>query len=150
MNYIEFIELLEQISLQHPLINNFYTGTYRLNSTDDITYPALVLTFNSINVSVTDPTFTTFNINLLYADRLTDDRSNLHEIQSLGITVISEIIQALILYYNIQVTTNILFNPFKEQFADNTAGVVATINISIPSATGNCYWFDPSTKCKKC
>lgn len=146
-NYYEFIKVVEKTCLSHPFVSNFYTGRYRLNSTDDIEYPAIVMTTNNIAVG---ENITTVNFNLMYVDRLTEKRDNILLIQSVGIDTISEINNALKQCFDMDSTDNLTFNVFEEQFADNVAGVVTPVSFYMPSNIGSCFWFNPKNICEKC
>lgn len=147
-NYYEFLKIIEKVSLSHPLISNFYTGRYRLNTTDDILYPAIVLTINNVSVG---SQVTTIDFNLMYVDRLTEIRDNRDEIQSIGIVTITEIVNALKNCFDMDTTSPILINIFTDQFADNVAGVFTNgLSFDMPSDIGDCFWFNIKEICEKC
>lgn len=144
VNLYELHDVFRKVFQAHPLVNDFHVNKYRLNDTDDIGYPAVVFTVNGMTKN---GTLLTYNINLLYADRLTDSRDNETNIQSIGTTVLIEGINAVSDVLEISVD-NYTLNPFTEQFADNTAGVVATISVEAPVNIGECYWMD--IECLEC
>lgn len=152
-NFFEVTKVLEATSLSHPFVNNVYFNRYRLNDTNDIMYPAVVFLHQSTDVSDSS-TLITWNI--IYVDRLTKDRSNLIEIQSVGKQVITEILNTLVKSGNFYLEEDsnghfhITFNIFDEQYADHTAGVIANVNISHNSDLGYCTFidYDDCAKCK--
>lgn len=138
-NYNEFVGMIRRITLSHPLVSNFYTDKYRLNSSDDIEYPAVVMTTNDLSVS---DNVTTISFNMLYADRLTESRENSLEVKSVGCDVLTEIYNAIRNKFDMDGRSPVRLNPFSEQFADNVAGCVATISVDMPSNIGSCDWIE--------
>ena len=131
--------MVERTCLSHPLVGNFYSGRYRLNSTDDIDYSAVVYTHNSTTVGE-NTTIVAFN--LLYVDRLTETRENMLEIHSAGFDAIAEIYNALRQNFDVDGKERIQINLFEEQFADNVAGAVASLTLEMPSNIGACDWLE--------
>lgn len=142
--YYEFIKLLEYTFLSHPNINNFYTHKFKLESEDDIDYPAIVVTINSLTVG---PSVTTASYNVMYVDRSTPERDNTDYVNSLGVQVITEIINKLKYSYDVDITNPLVFQFFRNQFSNACVGVFCTINIDMPSNIGECAWFDIIEQC---
>ena len=144
-NLFEFTKLIERIVDAHPLINSFFVGKYTVNESDNVVYPALALTINAVtNQSST----LTFDCNLLYADRLTDRRDNETSIQSVGVSSIVEVLNALNAHTLSELDESYTITPFSEQFADNCAGVFTRINVVLPSYIGECEWIN--SECITC
>lgn len=141
-NLLELTNLIRKLCKAHPVVNDFMTSVYRLNDTKDINYPAVALTINN---AIPQENTINFNINLLYADRLTDNRDNAINIQSTGIGVLIEMMNAINENTNVIIPVGNQITPFMEQFADNTAGVFTSITLTVPSYIGNCYWIDPTS-----
>lgn len=139
-NLYELTELIKRLCNAHPLVNDFMTSVYRLNDTDDVNYPAIALTINS---ATPQQNTIDFNINLLYADRLTDNRDNDISIQSTGIGILLEMLNVIEENANVVIPTGNQILPFMEQFADNTAGVFTSVTLTVPNYIGDCYWLDP-------
>lgn len=137
--YYDLVAIIKHVCLKHPAVNNFYTNRYKLNSVSDIEYAAVIFTNNSIQVGDSE---TTLSFNLLYADRLTRDRDNTLQIQSEGISVLTEIINAIrnIDFLSASTTNDITINVFYEQFADSTAGAIAQVSLVYPSNLDSCDW----------
>lgn len=145
MNYSELVKYIESVCLQHPFVNSFYYGIYHSSEANNICYGSIILTPGSIN---TANTTNEFSFNIMYVDRLTEDRSNLIQVQSESIDIIRSILSVIsndvdIIDYETGVTVNVFF----EQFADNVAGGVGTISITLPSNTGECTWYDHCPTC---
>ncbi|MCD8079639.1 MAG: hypothetical protein LUF04_04260 [Bacteroides sp.] len=139
LNLYEVQKAIRLVFESHPLVNDFLINKYRLNDTDDMKYPGVVFTVNSItrNDSVLK-----LDTNLLYADRLTDSRDNEIQIQSTGTTVLMECLNVFYEHTDIAVTQGYVMTPFTEQFADNTAGIVTHVSLETPSHLQDCYWLD--------
>lgn len=137
MNYFEFMKVLRHISLQHPFVNNYYEDKYKLNHVNDIEYAAVVVTTNRVNVG---PQVTVFSLNLMYVDRHTEENDNTNAVRSLGISVLTEIVNAIRYCYKVSIGDALSFMPFKDQFVDRCVGVYCTIELTIPSEMGECHW----------
>lgn len=137
----ELVTTIRQIVSGHPTINSFIEGVYKAIEVDNINYPALMVTVNS-----TTRTARTLNydINLLYADRLTDERDNKLFIQSAGTAVLAELLNAIDLIDDVSLSESNQISVFEEQFADNTAGAFVRIQIETANPIGDCAWIDYS------
>lgn len=136
-NYFELNELVKSICNAHPLINDYFVNKYRINDSDNINYPVVSFTVNTIR---SQENILTFNVNMLYADRLTDRRDNEITVQSTGTGNLIEIINAIRELAPFVIQDNYSITPFTEQFADNCAGVFATFDIHVPHYLGECHW----------
>lgn len=144
-NLFEIINLINKICDAHPKINTFFTNVYRLNDSNDIIYPVISLTVN--NITRQENTID-YNINILYSDRLTENRDNQIVVQSSGTSAIIEIFNLIENHTNISPSIGYQLTPFTEQFADNTAGIFATLTLKVPNYIGECHWID--IKCIEC
>lgn len=140
-NIYELTEDMRAICLSHPDVNNFLYGVYRIADEKDILYPLVSFTLD--NVAHYNDNLISITFNLLYADRLTQDRSNEDIIQSVGTSAIFECMNAFKKRGKaLDVQQGYTVRPFTEQFADNCAGVVATITVQAPSFIGQCEWIE--------
>jgi hypothetical protein len=144
----DIVRLFRNVCTQHPLVNDFFEGVYGISSADNITYSLIALTVQNVTRQSGTSPYLTYTVNLLYADRLTENRDNRLAIQSTGITVLSEIINAIESLDQLTLGGMLTFSPFTEQFADNCAGVVTTLSIQVADPIGDCYWLD--TECFEC
>lgn len=141
-NYAEFLKSLQQICLSHPSVNSFIKGKYRLNSSSDVDYGVIAYTSNTINGNIDgDSNYYTLSFNLLYADRLTHDRSNIDNIHAEGISVLLEILNKINNALEYTSLGNYTINLFNEQFADSVAGAFVQLTIQIPSHISWCDYF---------
>lgn len=134
MTLFEFIKTVKTIATKSKYVNEVAEGdVYENLNSGDHTYPFVNLTID--NITTEDET-STVAFNLFYIDRLTSDNKNKTQIQSFGVTVLSQIFNQLEEYYNIDFTSKI-YTPFTEQFADLCAGCYATCNVAF-TATEIC------------
>lgn len=146
MNYYEIIDLIKNISLQHPFVNSFFNDRYALiGNEDDIDYGVISLLNETHQIG---EQISIYRFKIIYADRLTDDNNKV-QIQSVGIDTITEIWNALKNVNFIDITDNLNFNIFENQFADNCAGCITDLNITVKSKIGSCEWINECEICQK-
>lgn len=125
MRYIDLVNTIKDVSLKHYLVNEFAEGdVYEWLNSKQHKYPCVVLTTNNIS---TGEDINTLNANLFYVDRLTDNDDNKLKIQSLGVTVLQQILNKL----DVPIFSwdNTTYTPFTEKFADLCAGVYVTFTV---------------------
>lgn len=137
-NYSELVREIDSVCNQHPEVGQVLYNEYSLDSTGDVCYPVIAITPNPVTVGLN---ITVYSFNLLYADRLTDERDNVVQAQSAGMDVITEIVNAMRTVLNMDVQDDLLISVYTGQFADQVAGCVATVNFVLPSSVGLCEWF---------
>lgn len=131
MTLYETINLLNDIALKHPNINSVGEGNIYdyMNTNPSIKYGVFFITQGSHSQ---DDMFNHFEFTLFYVDRLLSDMENNRlQIQSIGKEMLSNIINFFCEEFDGE-CENIRFQPFTQKFADETAGVYATIIIDIP------------------
>lgn len=148
-NTYELQKDIEGVFRSHPDVNKVLYGVWRMGDEENIPYPLVAITKN--NLSTVNDSLLALNINILYADRLTDSRDNMEYIQSVGESVILECLNRIKnCGYKIAQTGNISIQPFTEQFADNCAGSAVTgLTLQIPSFIGQCEWLEVDD-CDRC
>lgn len=128
MTLYTLIHRIKNISKSHALVNDFGEGdVYEYMNSGEHKYPCVFLTLNSV---LTDSTSTNYNFTLFYIDRLTDDSVNKVNVQSMGISIIKQIVSRLIIEEPVLETSSIECTPFTEKFADYCGGAFATITVS--------------------
>lgn len=149
-NFFELTKLLKYIAISHPLIGYSDINRYRLNSIDDICYPASIFLIQDINIA---QNITTYSFQLLYADRITSDESNIEQVQSVGLQVNSEIINFTrnnFSFIDTELNTGYSNSLFQNQYADGLAGVITSFSLIVPSDLGECdYLPEWEDKCLK-
>lgn len=130
MNYYNFIKQIKNISLSNGLVNETGDGDiYQHLNSGMHKYPCVFLTVQ--NVTFTND-IVNVNATLFYVDRLLDNSSNKLEIQSNGITVLSQILDRIAEDTVINTVQNV-YTPFEEKFADLCAGQFVTFRASFPN-----------------
>ena len=128
MTLAKIIDTLKMIALKHPNINLAYEGNIYdiLNAKPDNKYASVVITQQS---HTTDETYDHYGFVIFYVDRLLNDLDeNRVQIQSIGKSMLGNIITAFCNEFEAE-CDNIIYQPFTQRFADETAGVYCTITI---------------------
>ena len=131
MTLIETIKTLESVASRQPSVKMVVENdVFRLNSISDAKYGVFAFVQGQHSSSV-DSGVITYTFSLFYVDRLTNDRSNQIEIQSVGIQTLDNIIRELddMGIYSEQTYT---FQVFNQRFVDECAGVFCNVNLSVP------------------
>ena len=138
MNINILNKVIKGISEQIPLVNSFYTQTpYESWNVAEVKYGSVSFV---VTETTTNEQTTTYSGMLYYADRLTEDKSNLDSVHSDAATVIQTIVGALnqsddeyiLVDYPVGITL------FEQSFCDNLAGGYANISINV-EAMGECF-----------
>lgn len=137
MTLVEIINEIKRIADKQPNINYVGEGDiYSLNSLPNIDYSVFFITQNAHNQ--TENTIT-YNFNLYYVDRLTENQDNTLDIQSAGILMLGNIINTINeLIDEVELVYDIQFQPFTHKFADDCAGVYATCSFEVSNNLGVC------------
>lgn len=137
MTLFENFCIINQIAVAEPNVNTIVnTGNVFDLNTDNtqVKYAAFCVQQGEHKQ---EGDFITYNFNLFYVDRLTDDSRNKLEIQSVAISTLQNIIRGLINIDLIDVGTDVTYQTFTERFAAECAG--AYCSLSVTSATPICY-----------
>jgi hypothetical protein len=137
MNYFEFNALLKKAFGKHPFVNNIYSEVYRDDHTDNIVYPCVV--YNVTGVTVNPNGTTSVAMIVYFIDRITPEGDNVIQVQSLGMSVITEVLNALKDIDDDDILESFTFTPFRNQFADNCAGVYCNATVLFVSDMGDCH-----------
>ena len=131
MTLSQVIKGFELIASKQPAISMIVQNDiFRLNSKEDARYGVFGWTQGQHSGS-NDSDLYNFAFTFFYVDRLTEDRKNQIEVQSVGIEVLSNIIRTMEqrgLYVDLQYT----FQPFNQRFIDECAGVFCNVTITVP------------------
>lgn len=130
MTLKEIIANIEGVAGKQPNINTIVRSgdIYDLNSENNIRYSAFCATQQQ-HTEIGD--FMNYAFYLYYVDRLTSDGSNKVDIQSHGISTLSNIIRTLKNNDEYEIG-DVVYQPFTQRFESDCAGVYATITISVP------------------
>lgn len=128
MTLAETIRLVEQVAAGQPAIKSIVRNdVFRLNTLPDAKYG--VFAWVQGQHSFTDD-IQSFNFTLFYVDRLTHDKANEIEVESVGVQVLGNIIRTLdeVGIYPNTWTAQV----FNQRFLDECAGVYANITLQVP------------------
>ena len=103
---------------------------FRLNATPSAEYAVFGWTQGQHTIGA-DDSYATYAFTFFYVDRLTEDKGNELEIQSVGITVLDNIIRTVV-QAGVQVAGDYTFTSFNQRFVDECAGVYCTIALRVP------------------
>lgn len=133
---INLLNTIENLVQEQPNINQIIQfNPYDLNGLREAKYTAIGYTLNGATENKMTG-FITYNLSLIYIDRLTTNKSNQKEIYSTGQKTLKRIIDTLsISQYDI---TNVEYQFFADEYADKCAGVFATFQVMIH--TGDCIY----------
>lgn len=130
--YNQIIKAFEDFCTNHKQINTFYSGKTWNFQTETNIYPALVMLAQP---SLINRGQINLNFNVFIADILNKDRSNLDEIYSDTLLIITDLISyfadAYETYGFYLDDTAVNIEPFEESFDDVLAGWISTLTIQI-------------------
>jgi len=132
MTLIEVIERLKDIALQMPNVRTALEGdVYDLNENPSVVYDVFNITQGQHREG---EEYDYYVFNLFYISRLVDDYDNRLQIQSIGKSVLSNIIRVFCEQVDIDFPddTQLTFNTFTEKFADLCAGAYCNVTFTIP------------------
>lgn len=125
MNYYSLVKRI--LSVFSPSVEQVNEGdVYEWMNNHQHRYPAVNLTVQYVS---SDIDFQTINCEIIYMDRLMDDKSNRLNIQSTGMTLLKKGVIRLQEEFDI---SGISYNPFTDKNKDLIAGCIVTLNITLP------------------
>lgn len=138
MTLKQLIYNILEIAKEKPNIRTAKEGNvYDLNSMPDVEYNVFWLTQGQHRV---DEQEITYNFNMFYISRLTDDFGNKVDIHSDGIVELTNIINTIVEELDCEVEYPLSFTTFNQRFLEECAGVFTSVNIVVNNDMGNCYW----------
>ena len=123
--------MIETVAAGQPPVKSIVRNDiFRLNALPDAKYSVFGWTQGN-HTSNGDSSFYVYRFTFFYIDRLTADRKNEIEIQSVGIRVLDNILRTLA-DNGAEPTGEWQFTTFNQRFADECAGVFCTVGIEVP------------------
>lgn len=130
------IAAVEDAARHNPVVRMLVRGdAFKLNAFPTAEYPA-VAWVQGVHTLTEDWRMLRVSLTLFYIDRLNEMQDNTLQIQSVGVEVLSDILQRLEdagVYNEGQIT----YQPFTQRFADECAGVFANVILTC-AATSIC------------
>lgn len=131
MTLLETIRSIEQVASMQPVVNMIVRNDiFRLSAVPEARYGVFAW-LQKEHVTRTDSSLITYAFTFFYADRLTEDKSNEIEIQSVGIQTLDNIIRTLD-ELGICSEQTYSFQAFNQRFLDECAGVFCDVALSVP------------------
>ncbi len=141
MTLSNLIARLKTIQQSHPMLRTFGEGDIYdfVDNGGEIKYPVMWVVPQPS--SYTNKTMK-YRLLLVFADLLTEDKSNRLQLQSDQLLVALDVISKLRLDndYTFSIDQNVSIEYFQERFDDFTAGVSATIEITDPQPLNLCQY----------
>ena len=142
MNLLQTIHAIEAVAAHQPTINSIVRNdVYRLNSIPDAKYGVFAWLQGEHRIDP-ESSLQYFAFTFFYIDRLTFNKANQVEVQSVGIETLENILRALAVADI--VPDEHTFRTFNERFSDECAGVYCTLTLEVPK-DGTCpedFWKD--------
>lgn len=130
MTLKEAIKMIEMVASQQPSVNMIVEhDVFRLNSIPDAKYGVFAWLQGQHSTSVDSNTIS-LQFTFFYVDRLTEDKGNQLEVQSVGIQTLDNILRTL--EENGLWVSNYNFQVFNQRFLDECAGVFSNVTIDMP------------------
>ena len=138
MTLLETIRLIESLAASQPTVHMIVRqDARRLNDCPDALYAAFALVQGPDARTGGSDTII-YSFSLFYIDRLTADRRNETGIQSAGVRTLDNIVRGLLEAEGVYDVTDVAFTPFDYRFADECAGVYATVRVEVAADGGDC------------
>lgn len=132
MTLKQIIKAFEVIASNQPSVNMIVRNDiFRLNEKSDARYGVFGWT-QGIHSSSLDSAMFNYQFTFFYVDRLTEDKSNQVDVQSVGIETLDNIIHELD-SRGMFVENNYTMQTFNQRFLDECAGVFCNVTISVPA-----------------
>lgn len=142
MNLQQVIKAIEAVAAEQPTINSIVRNdVYRLNSIPDARYGVFAWLQGEHRTAL-DSSLVDYSFTFFYVDRLTYNKHNQVEVQSVGMETLENILRAL--ERAGIVAGDHSFRTFNERFSDECAGVFCTLTLEAPK-DGLCpedFWKD--------
>lgn len=133
MNLLEVIRSVERVAASQPTIHSIVRNdVFRLNSLPDAKYGVFAWLQGEHRTDELADLFY-YSFTFFYVDRLTFDKGNEVEIQSVGIETLENILTTL--EAADLMAGEHTFRTFNQRFSDECAGVYCQLTLEVPKAT---------------
>lgn len=132
MTLYDIIRYMEGIaSAQHTIRMIVENDIWKLDAEPSAEYGVFGFRQTEHNASL-DSSIIHYGFELYYVDRLTNDKSNQIEVQSVGVQTLDNIVRAIGEELMVE---DYRFSPFYQKFADECSGVICYVTIGAPVNT---------------
>lgn len=133
MTLLQVIQAVERVASEQPTIRSIVRNdVFRLNSFPNAKYGVFAWLQGEHRAELLGDFFN-YSFTFFYVDRLTFNRENEMEVQSVGIETLENILTTL-QRYGI-VAGEHTFRTFNQRFSDECAGVFCTLTLEVPKGT---------------
>ena len=133
MNLLQLIRTIEGVAGSQPPVHSIVRNdVFRLNSLPDARYSVFAWLQGEHRID-TETDLLHYSFTFFYVDRLTFDKSNEVEVQSVGMEVLENILQALE-GHGIWANEH-TFRTFNQRFSDECAGVYCSVTLEVAKDT---------------
>ena len=122
----QVIEKLTELGKELGIKTVFVQDIYQINNNPDISYPVLVIESDETRETLD---LWQYRFRLTYVDILAEDQSNLIDIQSAGMELLSKLLRDIPENWNL---TSSSYRTFLQRFNDECSGVYCWITLEVP------------------
>ena len=122
----QVIEKLTELGKELGIKTVFVQDIYQINNNPDISYPVLVIESDETRETLD---LWQYRFRLTYVDILAEDQSNLIDIQSTGMELLSKLLRDIPENWNL---TSSSYRTFLQRFNDECSGVYCWITLDVP------------------
>ena len=122
----QVIEKLTELGKELGIKTVFVQDIYQINNNPDISYPVLVIESDETRETLD---LWQYRFRLTYVDILAEDQSNLIDIQSTGMELLSKWLRDIPENWNL---TSSSYRTFLQRFNDECSGVYCWITLEVP------------------
>ena len=122
----QVIEKLTELGKELGIKTVFVQDIYQINNNPDISYPVLVIESDETRETLD---LWQYRFRLTYVDILAEDQSNLIDIQSTGMELLSKLLRIIPENWNL---TSSSYRTFLQRFNDECSGVYCWITLEVP------------------
>lgn len=122
----QVIEKLTELGKGLGIKTVFVQDIYQINNNPDISYPVLVIESDETRETLD---LWQYRFRLTYVDILAEDQSNLIDIQSIGMELLSKLLRDIPENWNL---TSSSYRTFLQRFNDECSGVYCWITLEVP------------------
>ena len=122
----QVIEKLTELGKELGIKTVFVQDIYQIDNNPDISYPVLVIESDETRETLD---LWQYRFRLTYVDILAEDQSNLIDIQSTGMELLSKLLRNIPENWNL---TSSSYRTFLQRFNDECSGVYCWITLEVP------------------
>lgn len=132
MKLFNLVQIVERVAMSQPAVRTIVRDDiFKINSRPDVKYGVFAWQQGSHEIGEEGDGIR-WQFTFFYADRLTANGDNYLEVESVGVEVLANIVKQLRDTYGFGIDS-VVATPFRQRFADECAGVYASVRIETPA-----------------